>query len=244
MLAASNMRPRASRSSPRSTARGRYETTSSRQPSATALEPVGERVEAGRRGEVRGQPDGELGIEHRHARHQRRVEDDRLDPGVAGDDDRRAADLAAGPRGGRDGVDRRHRVDDQLVAALAVVVARQRRLVRGAHRDRLGDVHRAAAAQRDDAVERGARPQRDPLLDVLLDRVAVHLGVAHHHQPGAGEPALDLVGQPGAHHAGVGDQEEALAALVGQPPGQVAHRARAVQDRGRIVEDVHQTISR
>ena len=120
---------------------------------AVGLEAVGERIHAGRRGQLRRQPDGELGIEDRHLRHDRRMEDDLLLVRLGMRDDAGAADFRSRARRRRHGDDGR---DHAGIGARPPVVdvfeIEDRNRLAVHQRDQLADIEAGTAAERDDAV--------------------------------------------------------------------------------------------
>jgi hypothetical protein len=164
-------------------------------------------------------------VERGDVRHQARVGDNALAPGLRIGDDGRHRHLAAGARGGGHGIDRRRPVQAAEVA---------REVARGAavgrrQPDHLGRVDDAAAAERDDRVAPLGQHQRHAALDHRDRRVGRH-GVEQHVRRTRGIQC----GQKGrdqlqAHDVGVGDDE--------QPPvpeaGQVTHMSPAAKGTRR-----------
>ena len=141
------------------------------------LEAVGEGVHAGRGGErAAGRPTVSSGSQIAALRQEVRAEDHRLPPGVR---QRRHAGAARPPSrcpavvgmamsGGMSSL-------HEPVAARRVVVARERRRVRGEQLHQLGRVERAAAADRDEAVAAARPVRREARGRVPLGRVRLHV---------------------------------------------------------------------
>ena len=112
------------------------------------LDRVGERVDADPRGQVRRRAHRQLVVRDGDAGHQVAVEHHHLHVALGVGDDRHARDLAPGAGRRRDRHERQAGARDLVVARVVAHVAR----VGEGHGGRLGRVHRAAAADRHDAV--------------------------------------------------------------------------------------------
>jgi DNA-directed RNA polymerase beta' subunit len=152
---------------------------------AQRLETVGQGVEAGPCGQLRRQIEGQLRIGDHLPRHHRRMEHDTLLVRPLVGDHRGAADLRAGPGGGRD---RDHRCDPLRIAPLPIVApvleVPERPVLADHERDRLGGIEAAAAAERDHPVVSPGAEQLHPRRDVGAGRVRLDVGEQVHGQTG------------------------------------------------------------
>ena len=134
--------------------------------------------------------------------------------------------LAAGAGGGGHADGRRDALLDRL--RVGPLVAADRAAVRGYHADRLGRIHRAAAAKTDDAVAFFSHVAGAAQVHHRNRRVGYHF-VKHHEVEIAGlERRGHTLQQPGLDDAAIGDQHGALHTHRLGLIGQGLHRAQAV----------------
>ncbi len=164
---------------------------------------MGQAVDPGVGGQPQRHRQGQLKIDDRHRGTAGEPGDQHLLVGLGVGDDGEAGDLRAGARGGRDRDDRRPRPRDlvrHLVVAQMPAIGEQ-------HRHALGGVDRAAAADRDEAVEIAVAQDADAGFDDFGRRVG--------HRVGEDRPRnARLVEQPGravedaaARDVGIGDDQ-------------------------------------
>ncbi len=176
------------------------------------LDRVRQAVEAGIGGESPGHGEGELVIDDRRRGAAGEPHDQHLLVALAIGDDREARHFRAGAGRRRNGNQGQAGLGDgirHLVVAHAAAIGRQ-------HRHGLGGVDGAAAAQRDEAVERAGPQRRDPGLDHLGG--GIWHGVREDLPGDAGgiEPVRDLRQQARTFHEAVCDDERPARAERGQ----------------------------
>ncbi len=139
---------------------------------AVGLEIVRQRVHAGRRRDMRRQPESKLGIADDDARHHLGVEENLFGVRRLVGDDGGAADLGAGAGGGRHGDDGQDPIGIGAGPPIAdVLEVPHRPRLAGHQGDDLAGIERAAAAKADHAVVAAGAKRLEPVMDILLDRV-------------------------------------------------------------------------
>ena len=124
-----------------------------------------------------GRPTVSLGIADHDLRQHQRVEDDLLLMRRLVGHDAGAADLRARAGRGRHGDDRRDALRIGPRPPIADVLEIPHRARLAVHEgDRLADIERRAAADRDDAVMLALAEGREPGVDIGLRRIAAHIG--------------------------------------------------------------------
>jgi hypothetical protein len=187
------------------------------------LDRVRERVHADPRRQVRRRRDGQLVVRDRDARHQVAVEHHHLDVAVGVGDDRHARDLAAGPCRGRHGDQRQAGAGHVAVAGVVAHIA----LVGKGHGRRLGGVHRAAPADRDDTVGLVVAHRLQRALDIGERRVGLDVAERRHLGIACLQALDERTGRPLIEEEAIGDHERARDPEARDVRGEVVRRATA-----------------
>ena len=201
-----------------------------------SLQGMGERVHARLGRNPRREAVGQLRVAQGHAGHQPGREKDDLPIRGSHGDDSRTGDLGARARRGRNRHQRRQSAGDLRVSTEEVVVDLHRLVVVDPYLDRLGGVHRAAAAEGDQGVRVMALEHLGAGIHLSIDRVGRDVAEQNGLQATRPEhlhrPLRDL----GLGQTTVGHQEWSARAEGLQLVGQVRQHALAENDPRRVVE--------
>ena len=203
-----------------------------------ALDGVGQRVHARGRGDGRGQPHGEQGVDERDVRADvGRAPHVELDLPLGVRDHGPEGDLAARARGGGHRDQGRNAAGDGV--GVGPLVVPDRTAVGDHHADGLGRVQGTAAAKADEAVAAAFLVERGPFVhqrdgrvrDDAVEEDDVHVAPAQHLEGFVHQARLD--------QALVSDEQRAFHAQGLDLVGQVLERAQPVFDgRGKLVGSI------
>ena len=200
---------------------------------------MGKGVETRRGGQAPRQSERQFRIADGALGEQVRADDAELGA-VAEGDQRRSADLRAGAGGGGHGNDRRDGVGDARDAAADRGIVGERQRMRGQQGDRLRQVDRRAASQRDDAVAAGRPVEVERLEDGGFGGVGRNAG--EDRRVGRAERP-DAVDHAELDEAGIADEERPDDPQLGQRGRDLGDHAGPEFDAGYVVDCTHEALT-
>ena len=182
-----------------------------------------QRIHSGGRRELRRQADGQLRIEDRHLRHDRRMKDDLLLVGDRMRDDAGAAHFRTGASRRRHGDDGRNHTGVGSRPPVADILEIENRDCLPMHqRDHLGGIEPRAATECDDAIVLAGPEGLATLEHILLHRIGAHIREHRRLEAGLRQVRHDIGNHRRRGKALVGDEQRAGdamgLAMVGKLP--------------------------